>query len=215
MGAPSEHQVPVLHLPQLAAVRRNSGKGPIGRSDPPKRTATSKQGSGQTRQPITPDGSRRATPSSPTTIDAVTHVPASDLRLAAAHHQLHARSSPLTASSNPPLAPRSGHGQISSSAARCPSPTPMSSRLHRPNPSPPRSRARPTTADPDPASLHHDQRRLSQKPDPTVPTTSTSHMQATAEASPSYAHHHPQCNHMGSHVKGVQWWRTIHRAQFN
>ncbi|KAL5995653.1 hypothetical protein ACLOJK_025719 [Asimina triloba] len=39
MGAPSEHQVPVLHLPQLAAVRRNSGKGPIGRSNPPKRTA--------------------------------------------------------------------------------------------------------------------------------------------------------------------------------
>ncbi|KAL6004198.1 hypothetical protein ACLOJK_004745 [Asimina triloba] len=38
MGAPSEHQVPVLHLPQLATVRHNSGEGPIGRSDPCKST---------------------------------------------------------------------------------------------------------------------------------------------------------------------------------
>ncbi|KAL5977949.1 hypothetical protein ACLOJK_036972 [Asimina triloba] len=38
MGAPPEHQNPVLHLLQVAAVRPNSGEGPIGRSDPSKRT---------------------------------------------------------------------------------------------------------------------------------------------------------------------------------
>ncbi|KAL5984835.1 hypothetical protein ACLOJK_038671 [Asimina triloba] len=37
---PPEHRGMVLHLPQLAVVRHNSGEGPIGRLDPPKRTAT-------------------------------------------------------------------------------------------------------------------------------------------------------------------------------
>ncbi|KAL6000323.1 hypothetical protein ACLOJK_024018 [Asimina triloba] len=38
MGAQPEYQNPVLHLLQVAAVRPNSCKGPIGRSDPSKRT---------------------------------------------------------------------------------------------------------------------------------------------------------------------------------
>ncbi|KAL5978591.1 hypothetical protein ACLOJK_029708, partial [Asimina triloba] len=37
-SAPPEHQNPVLHLLQVAVVRPNSGEGPIGRSDPSKRT---------------------------------------------------------------------------------------------------------------------------------------------------------------------------------
>ncbi|KAL5991175.1 hypothetical protein ACLOJK_012081 [Asimina triloba] len=38
VGTPPEHRVPVLHLLQGTAVRPNSGEGPIGRSDPSKRT---------------------------------------------------------------------------------------------------------------------------------------------------------------------------------
>ncbi|KAL5978409.1 hypothetical protein ACLOJK_029526, partial [Asimina triloba] len=38
VGAPPEHRNPVLHLLQGTVVQPNSGKGPIGRSDPSKRT---------------------------------------------------------------------------------------------------------------------------------------------------------------------------------
>ncbi|KAL5986423.1 hypothetical protein ACLOJK_014756, partial [Asimina triloba] len=38
VGAPPEHQNPVLHLLQGTVVQPNSGKGPIGRLDPSKRT---------------------------------------------------------------------------------------------------------------------------------------------------------------------------------
>ncbi|KAL6004088.1 hypothetical protein ACLOJK_004635 [Asimina triloba] len=39
-GTPPEHQGTVLHLLQRTVIRPNSGEGPIGRSDPSKRTAT-------------------------------------------------------------------------------------------------------------------------------------------------------------------------------
>ncbi|KAL6005341.1 hypothetical protein ACLOJK_005907 [Asimina triloba] len=75
--------------------------------------------------------------------------------------------------------------------------TPMLDHTWQPHTIPPATNGDntiPPPEDPPPLPL------ASGAPTDPIPTTSTSHMQATAEASPSYAPHHPQCNHMGSHT---------------